>query len=131
MGIGVAGFCWGGPHAAQLAADEKTKAGRPLVDASFAAHPSNMGIPDQLIALKKPFSLALGDRDFVVSNAEVIKIKEALTKCKVDNEVVIYPGAGHGFGVRADPDDKDAMEDAAKSEHQALSWFDKHLPKAF
>ena len=52
-------------------------------------------------------------------------IKALLEKKKDQNEVVIYPGAKHGFAVRADPKDEGQMKSAGEAQVQAISWFAK------
>ena len=48
-------------------------------------------------------------------------------KKKGDNEVVVMPGAKHGFAVRAVPDDGVQRGWADKAETQAIDWFTKYL----
>ena len=55
------------------------------------------------------------------------KILEA--KDKERHEVVVIPGAVHGFAIRAKPDDEKAMEHGAKAEEQAVAWFQRWLGK--
>jgi dienelactone hydrolase len=127
--VGVAGFCWGGKHAVVLAQGELASNGKPLVDASFVAHPSLVEIPVDLEKVTKPLSLAAGDQDFVTSLKEVERWRTATDALKVDTEVQVYPGAGHGFAVRADPKSERIMEQSDKAEHQAVNWFEKHFAK--
>ena len=49
---------------------------------------------------------------------EILEVKK-----KGDHEVVILPGAKHGFAVREDPTDPLQMEYAEKAEAQAVAWF--------
>jgi len=103
---------------------------RPLIDAAFAAHPSFLKIPEELEGIKIPLSIAWGDKDMAVKFDEVKKAKEMVEKIEgVDTEVVIYPGAGHGFGVRADIGNKEVEKDYKQALDQAINWFKKHLPE--
>lgn len=50
-----------------------------------------------------------------------------LRKNNVEQEVVIYEGAGHGFSVRIDRTNPKQVEQAVKAEQQAIRWFSKHF----
>ena len=131
--VGIAGFCWGGLHAVKLThdtADTKTADGRPLADAFFTAHPSNLTIPQDIANVKGKLSIAIGDDDAVMGIKQVRAAQEILTgKRDVDTELVIYPGAKHGFSIRASraqPDSKETKQ-AEEAEKQAISWFKRQL----
>jgi dienelactone hydrolase len=136
--IGVAGFCWGGQWAVRLAHDTPSsrvhRAGaesgqlQPLVDCSFTAHPSFLSVPDDIDGVSLPLSIAVGDVDTALKHDLVLKSKEILEKKKAgDHEVVVYPGAKHGFAVRGDPTDPKQIELGEKAEAQGLAWFTKWL----
>ena len=57
--LGVAGYCWGGKPAIDLAETS-------LIDCAFIAHPSNLTIPGDFEKVRVPLSMAIGDTDFVV-----------------------------------------------------------------
>lgn len=121
--IGAAGFCWGGPHVVRLASGLASTDGKPIVDASFTAHPSNLSIPGEIVGIKKPVSFAIGDEDPVLSMKQVTILEGVLKKLDVKTELVVYPGGGHGFGVRADPNNKQQAKHAAEAEEQAMKFF--------
>lgn len=131
--VGVAGFCWGGLHAIYLTHDRqdtKTASGRSLVDACFVAHPSNLTVPGDIEAIKSNLSIAIGDEDFVMALKQVKQVEQILgTKKDVETQLKIYPGAGHGFSVRASkavPDSKETKQ-SEEAEKQAVDWFKKHF----
>jgi len=136
--IGVAGFCWGGQWAIRLAHDTPSsrvhRAGaesgqlQQLVDCSFTAHPSLVSVPEDIEGVTVPLSIAVGDVDVAMKHGLVLKTKEILEKKKAgDHEVVVYPGAKHGFAVRGDPTDAKQKDLGENAEAQALAWFSKWL----
>ena len=132
--VGIAGFCWGGLHAVKLShanADTRTANGRALADAFFAAHPSNLSVPQDIVDVKGNLSIAIGDDDGVMPIKQVRTAQEILVgkQGDVDSEVVVYPGAKHGFAVRAsraEPDSKETKQ-AAEAEEQAVAWFHRQF----
>ncbi|KAL9611709.1 MAG: hypothetical protein Q9167_003671 [Letrouitia subvulpina] len=127
--VGIAGFCWGGQHTVKLChdrADAKTAKGQPLADAFFTAHPSSLTVPQDIVDVKRNLSIAIGDDDAVMPIKQVRVAQKILAdKRGVDSEVVIYPGAKHGFSIRASrskPDSKETKQ-AEEAENQAIAWF--------
>jgi dienelactone hydrolase len=58
----------------------------------------------------------------------VKQMQEVLEGMKdVESEVVILPGAKHGFAVRGNPEDKKEKEQADQAEDQCVRWFEKYL----
>lgn len=127
--IGCAGFCWGGLHTFKLASGEyKTANGQVLCDAHFTAHPSNVTVPDDAKKVKLPLSIAAATEDKVMSlqqaqTVEAILREKAEKEGLKNSEVVYYQGAGHGFGVRADPGNKEGKKHADDSIKQALDFY--------
>ena len=130
--VGAAGFCWGGMYVFLLCSDsEKAANGKSLVDCGFTAHPSNLAIPADAQNVNLPLSMVIGDVDFLMPLAQVQQTKAILEeKGKDMHEVVIIPGAKHGFAVRSDPDDKKGVEQGLQAEEQAVQWFTKWFGKA-
>jgi len=128
--FGAAGFCWGGKHTTLLThASEKD--GKPLIDVGFTAHPSSLSLPGDIEGVKKPLSIAVGDGDPQLSLKGVEQVRTILgKKTEVEHEVIVYPGATHGFAVRADPADEKQQEASQKAEDQAVAWFEKWFGRA-
>lgn len=129
LSIGCAGFCWGGQHTFALASGEyRTTKGQPLCDAHFTAHPSNLKVPHDALSVKLPLSLAAASEDRVLKKAQAEQV-EAILRHKASDaglkhsSVVYYQGAGHGFGVRADPGNADVLKHADASVKHAISFF--------
>ncbi|KAL8706245.1 MAG: hypothetical protein Q9201_000682 [Fulgogasparrea decipioides] len=125
--LGAAGFCWGGRHVVNLASlphpDDPQKL---LIDAAFIAHPGPLELPGEIERIRAPFLMAIGDDDYVVGMKEVEKIKAVLTrKENLESEVVVYPGAKHGFAVRGNPGDEKDKRRGDEAREQAVRWFQR------
>ncbi|KAK3368405.1 dienelactone hydrolase family protein [Podospora didyma] len=137
LSIGAAGFCWGGKHAIFLThVDSVTFADadggkKPLVDAIFIAHPSVVTYPDDVEKVAKPASMAIGDQDMSVTMAQVGLTQKVWAEKRdvMETEVVVYPGANHGFSNRVDHFNENLLKQARDAEDQAISWFAKHLKR--
>jgi dienelactone hydrolase len=138
--IGAAGFCWGGYYTILLAHDTpssrvqrheaQTSSGavlEPLIECGFTAHPSMLTVPRDIEGVKLPLSVAIGNEDMQMKGPQILQMKEILEVQKEDHEVVIMPGAKHGFAVRVDPTDEWQLECAARAEVQAIEWFSRWL----
>ncbi|OJI81262.1 hypothetical protein ASPTUDRAFT_812542 [Aspergillus tubingensis CBS 134.48] len=128
--IAAAGFCWGGQHTVYLAhGEEEDKVdGKPLIDAGFTGHPSNLKIPADIEKIKIPVSFAMAELDITVKMPQIKQIEKAVGERDV-GEVKIYYGAGHGFCVRADVMVKDVRAQAEEAEDQAIAWFQRQFAK--
>ncbi|KAL6703101.1 hypothetical protein ACN47E_010238 [Coniothyrium glycines] len=126
--IGVSGFCWGGYVATHLARGDNISDGDlPLVDAAFTAHPSEVKV-DDFSGIKVPYSMIVGDVDFALKLEDVKKVADILAAERaVPSEVVVVPGARHGFAVRGNPNDPIEMDMAYQAEDQLVKWFSVHL----
>lgn len=137
--IGAAGFCWGGKFTVLLAQNppssrvvrHESQASSPaleqLIDCGFTAHPSFISVPKDIENVTVPLSVAIGSEDMAMKGPLIQQMKEILEKKKDDHEVIIMPGAKHGFGVRHDPKDPLQNECADKAEKQAINWFSRWL----
>lgn len=126
--VGVVGFCWGGYGATKLAHGEIASNGKPLIDAAYTAHPSELDVPKDIEDITLPYCMVIGDIDMAMSLKKVQEAAEILdAKKDVDTEVVIIPKAKHGFAVRASPDDKFEKELADQAEDQMIKWFSRHM----
>lgn len=106
--------------------DTRGPAGKGLIDASFAAHPSNLAMPGDIDKVEKPLSIAVGDDDSVFPTKQSQQAQQILEKkSDIRTELTFYPGARHGFAVRASrsvPDSKETRQ-AEEAEKQAIKWF--------
>lgn len=115
-----------------LAHGMTTPDGKQLSDANYTAHPSNLVIPGEIEKVKQPLSIAIGDKDFVLDLQSLKKAEAILDGLKdVKTEVVVYPGCGHGFAVRADTvDNPKAAEHADKAEDQMVRFITEAFKEA-
>ncbi|KAL9108516.1 MAG: hypothetical protein Q9227_006731 [Pyrenula ochraceoflavens] len=140
--LGVAGFCWGGWLSTALCAQPTKEGGSErLIDAQFTAHPSAMKPPEKMIGdaidtYDVPYSMAIGDKDmgFPIKQVEETeaKVRERVGKGDGEGgkywEFNIYPGAQHGFAVRAINEKRDGRPKSAEdAETQAVEWFKRFL----
>ncbi|KAI4260487.1 MAG: hypothetical protein L6R42_004033 [Xanthoria sp. 1 TBL-2021] len=134
----AAGFCWGGLYAITLTHSTSiTTEGKPLVDAAFTAHPSNLSLPGDIEKVERPLSVCQGTQDFVLDMKGVKQIEQVLEKknqvgagdgtANGRHEIQIVEGAKHGFAVRGNPDDELEMGQAQRAEDQAVAWFKRWI----
>lgn len=135
--LGVAGFCWGGYSSTNLCKETAVEGGEErLIDAQFCAHPSMLSTPDMVVdavkTLRTPFSMAIGDRDFVYKANKVLETEAALREQvgppeENDYEIRMYKGCRHGFAVRAFLGDMGEMAAQSEAIKQAVNWFKRYL----
>ena len=125
--IASAGFCWGGRHVLNLSHGLTSPDGKALIDVAFIAHPSGLDFPAEIEKVQKPLSLAIGTNDMMMPFPQVEQAKKIFEGMKeVETEVVIYEDAGHGFAIRADPNNEKQSAQSIEAEDQAVKWFKKH-----
>ncbi|KAK2473559.1 hypothetical protein H9L39_15734 [Fusarium oxysporum f. sp. albedinis] len=130
--VGIAGFCWGGLHTVRLThdtAETKTASGHALANAFFTTHPSSVDVVQDIGNVARPLSIAIGDDDPVMGMKQVRQAESILESKDIDTNVVIYPGAKHGFSIRASrakPDSKETRQ-AEEAEEQAIAWFKRQF----
>lgn len=125
--IGIVGFCFGGRVTFLVAARRVLGAAVGFYGGGIASKGMLPFDPliDEAATLKTPWLGLFGDEDASIPVDDVEKLREALQAAPVDNDVVRYPGAGHGFhcNVRADYH----PEAAADAWDRTLAWFGEHL----
>jgi carboxymethylenebutenolidase len=127
--MGVTGWCWGGSTVYQVAAtnpDVKCAVAwygppaRPYPDS-----PNPVTGFDVAKDIKVPFLGLYGETDKGPSPDDAKKLGEMLKQHNKDVEIVIYPGAGHGFFADYRPSyNATAAADAWK---RCTAFFEKHL----
>lgn len=127
--VGVTGHCWGGSTVYQVAAtNPDMKAGvawygppaRPYPD-----QPNPVTGFDVAKDIKIPMLGLFGETDTGPAPAEARKMFDMLKQVNPVDEIVVYPGAGHGFFADYRPSyNAAASADAWK---RCTGWFDKYL----
>ena len=126
--VGVTGWCWGGSTTMQVAGtnpDVKAVAwyGPPSRPYQGASGPVT-GF-DLAKDVKPPFLGLFGETDQNPKPEEAQKFGEMVRAQNPNVEIVVYPGAGHGFHADYRPSyNKAAAEDGWK---RCVAWFDKYL----
>jgi len=127
--VGVTGWCWGGSTTIQVAAtnpDMKAAVawyGPPARPYQGASGPVT-GF-DLAKDIKIPFLGLFGENDKSPTSDDAKKLGELVKAQNPNIEIVIYPGAGHGFHADYRPSyNKVAADDAWK---RCTGWFEKYL----
>ncbi len=121
--IGAAGFCWGGRIVTDFCDGRTAPNGQPLIDAGFAAHPSNLAVPRAIEPLKVPYSVCIGDVDHGMPIEQVRNLEnllKGLRNMEGKWDLVVVEGARHGFAVRGDP--RHEKEAKQVSDHLESCW---------
>jgi carboxymethylenebutenolidase len=128
--IGVTGFCMGGRVTFLTACkNADVKAAVPFYGGGIGAVAASERTPraplDFADQLRCPMLLFFGENDSFIPLDEVNKIKARLAELKKQAEVVVYPGAPHGFFCNErDSYRADAAKDAWA---RLLKFFGQHL----
>jgi carboxymethylenebutenolidase len=127
--IGVTGWCWGGSTTIHVAAtNPNMKAAVAWYGPPERPYPTKSGPVTGFDAAKDihiPFLGLYGENDKGPSPENAKKFIEMLKQHDPNVDVMIYPGAGHGFHADYRPSyNKAAADDAWK---RCTAWFGKYL----
>ncbi|GAA0142117.1 hydrolase [Lithospermum erythrorhizon] len=118
--VGAAGFCWGAKVVVHLGKSDDIQAGVLL-------HPSLCTI-DDIKELKTPIAVLGAEIDHISPPALLKQFEEILSsKPEVDGYVKIFPGVAHGWTVRYNMEDENAVKAAEEAHKDMLDWFTKYL----
>jgi carboxymethylenebutenolidase len=124
--IAIVGFCMGGTVAFIEAATRTLGAavtfyGGGIAEGRFGAP----ALKDLAPNVKAPWLGLYGAEDKGIPVDQVELLREAVAKAPVDTEIVIYPGAGHGFHC----DGRSAYHEPSARDgwSRTLAWLDEHL----
>jgi dienelactone hydrolase len=113
--IGAVGFCWGGKVVA-LAGKDK------LFNAIVQMHPSLADASDYE-GLQSPIAVLAAPSDGVEKFIQILKARN-----DIEHFVKVYPGVEHGWTVRYDENDPEAVKKAEEAHTDMLAWLKKHVP---
>ncbi|KAJ3184744.1 hypothetical protein HK101_009830 [Irineochytrium annulatum] len=99
--IGVIGYCFGGRYCVLNGAATETR-----VDAFAGCHPSNMTIPKDIEAIGKPGLFCLAEKDWLLSEKDVGRIRKIVEAGNKDVTFKTYAGTHHGFASRGREEDE-------------------------
>ncbi|KAF8021342.1 hypothetical protein BT93_G1700 [Corymbia citriodora subsp. variegata] len=118
--IGAAGFCWGAKVVVELA-----KTGS--IEAAVLLHPSFVSV-DDIKGVKAPIAIIGAEIDRM-SPPELLKQFEEIlaAKSEVDARVKIFPKVSHGWTIRYDAADEEAVKCAEEAHSDMLEWFAKFV----
>jgi carboxymethylenebutenolidase len=125
--LGITGFCWGGRIVWLYAAhNPKLKAGVAwygrLVAPADALKPKNP--IDVAGTLHAPVLGLYGLQDKGITQESIEQMRTALKAANSPSEIIVYPGAGHGFNADYRPGyDKGSAEDGW---NKLQAWFKKY-----
>jgi carboxymethylenebutenolidase len=128
--IGITGFCMGGRVSFLSACHLPIRAaapfygggiGRVMMPSERTPHPPI----DDAAGIKGSLLVFYGDKDAFIPPDEVALVKERLASLGKDAEVIVYPGADHGFFCDERPSYHEAA--AQDSWRRLLRFFEKHL----
>ncbi|KAM7255764.1 hypothetical protein ACFE04_011505 [Oxalis oulophora] len=120
--IGAAGFCWGAKVVVELSKFA-------LIEAAVLLHPSFVTVED-INDGKVPISILGAEIDHLSPPALVKKFEETLNaKPEVDAYVKIFPKVSHGWTVRYNLEDAEAVKSADEAHQNMLEWFAKLDPR--
>lgn len=127
--LGVTGFCWGGRVTwAYAAHNPKLAAGVAWYGRlAFKANELQTMVPVEIAGrIGAPVLGLYGEADQGIPVADVETMRAALKAAgKSDSEIVLYPGAPHGFFADYRPSYTEAAAKDAWT--RCLGWFRKHL----
>ncbi|XP_057415524.1 endo-1,3;1,4-beta-D-glucanase-like [Lotus japonicus] len=118
--IGAVGFCWGAKVVVELAKSR-------LIQAAVLLHPSFVSL-DDIKGVDIPISVLAAEID-TISPPELVKQFEQVlaAKSQVASFVKIFPKVSHGWSVRYNLEDTEAVKEAEEAHQDLLDWFAKHL----
>ncbi|XP_021904896.1 endo-1,3;1,4-beta-D-glucanase-like [Carica papaya] len=118
--LGAAGFCWGAKVVVELG-----KCG--LIEAAVFLHPSLVTV-DDVKEIKAPLAVLGAEIDNISPPELVEQFGEILAaRTDVDGYAKIFPKVEHGWTLRYNPEDAEAVKSAEEAHENMLEWFAKYV----
>ncbi len=121
--LGALGFCIGGHMTYLSACETDIAAAASFYGGGIAAAQGPGGAPSTLsrsAKLRGKLLCLFGEKDHLIPPAQVDAIRQALERAGAKHEVVVYPGADHGFFCDLRPSYQKAAADDAWRRVKAL-----------
>nr|GME20037.1 endo-1,3;1,4-beta-D-glucanase-like [Ipomoea batatas] len=119
--IGAAGYCWGAKPVVQLAQSKD------YIEAAVLLHPSFVTV-DDIKEVKVPIAILGAELDQLTSPEIIKEFEEILSsQSEVDYFVKIFPGVDHGWTIRYNDEDENAVQSAEEAYQDMLNWFIKNI----
>ena len=121
--VGCMGFCIGGHMTYLTACETDVAAAASFYGGGIAGPQGPGGAPSTVTRtpkIKGKILCLFGEKDPLIPQAQVETIKSALAQAKAKHEVVVYPGADHGFFCDQRPTYQKAAADDAWKRVKAL-----------
>ncbi|KAJ4833813.1 hypothetical protein Tsubulata_038283 [Turnera subulata] len=121
--IGAAGFCFGAKAVVELAKSS-------YVEAVVLLHPSFITV-DDIKEVRVPIAVLGAEIDQHCPPARVKQFEQVLSaKSEIDSYVKVFPGVAHGWSIRYEDGDEQAVRNAEEAQKEMLDWLIKHVKSA-
>lgn len=130
--VASVGYCFGAKYSARWmhsnppVAVSTQRAGEPLVQVSYVAHPSFVQ-DDELAGIKGPWAISAAERDSIFPQELRWKSEGILKKIGVPYQINLFQGVVHGFATRAELGNKWQRWCKEQAFVQAVEWIKFHL----
>ena len=128
--IGIVGHCMGGFAAFLAACRLPVNAVVCFYGGGIVHHRPGIGFKpllDEANRIRAPFLGFFGGKDQGIPQSDVDAIRAKLQECGVDQEIVVYPEAGHGFSCERRPSYH--AEASKDSWRRMLAWLEIKMGK--
>ncbi|CAH0034693.1 unnamed protein product [Clonostachys rhizophaga] len=116
--IGAAGYCFGAKYVVRNYSHG--------IQCAFLAHPSFVE-NSEFARISGPLSIAAAGVDEYFPNHKRHETEGILKTTGQEYQINLFGAVGHGFAVRADPEDRAQRFAKEQVFNQALVWFNHHL----
>ncbi|KAJ3094717.1 hypothetical protein HDU97_007644 [Phlyctochytrium planicorne] len=119
--IGVLGYCFGGRYAVLNGGDD------PRVDCFVGCHASQVSIPKDIEAVKKPGLFLCADNDHLLTQSQLNTIRTIAQRDGKDITVKVFENTLHGFAIRGNEDDEPTRKARDQATNDTVAFFRAHL----